>query len=505
MNALWHWLALPWYSSERVMRRFTLIIQALLMMGALLARWLVTPGDGGLLATLMPVAAASAFAWMFIGLRWLLVTRDVRALRLPRARRRITLALASLATQTLLLPTLLLVLLGLPAAASLMLLLALSALVLMWGLAPRWLVPLLGFVPAVLIFLAGAAGWPAPTDPGFALLGAQLAALGLCIVALRWRALLHIEETAFGRWSVPMVFLLRGQQGLLASSACAWSASGGTLSAAGLHALRVTDPSQPVRKLDLSAALRVFLGPPFAPHGRNARLRAWLAGLAIFVALEAMLWWALPQPLPRLLNAVALAWTALMGWLFSLRFLQFGMTRLTALFARGQAADLALLAHLPGLGTPQVCRSALLRVTLRVTAGRVLIAGGLLLALWWLLVGAPAAMPILAVMMLFYALAATAWTLAALSGRPIQDLKPAVIARLALLMVLLCALLVASGWLLLPAIAAIAHKPDSDPTVTHTLRLLVALGWAGAFAWMLAALRRNGRAFQRRPHPFLQR
>ena len=502
MNALWRWLVLPWYSSERVLRRFTLVIQALLMVGALLARWLVTPGDGGLLVTLTLVAAASAFAWMFIGQRWLLVTRDVRALRLPRARRRITLALASLATQTLLLPTLLLVLLGLPAAASLMLLLALSALILLWGLAPRWLVPLLGFVPAMLMFLAGPAGWPAPTDPGFALLGAQLAALGLCIVALCWRALLRIEETAFGRWSVPMVFLLRGQQGLLAPSACAWSASSGTLSIAGLHALRVTDPSQPVRKLDLSAVLRVFLGPPFAPHGRNARLRAWLAGLAIVVALEALLWWALPQPLPRLLNAVALAWTALMGWLFVL---QFGGMRLTAVFARGQAADLALLAHLPGLGTPQVCRSALLRVTLRVTAGRVLIAGGLLLALWWLLVEAPAAMPILAVMMLFYALAATAWTLAALSGRPIQDLKPAVIARQVLLMVLLCALLVASGWLLLPAIAAIAHKPGPDPTVTHTLRLLVALGWAGAFAWMLAALRRNGRAFQRRPHPFLQR
>ncbi len=502
MNALWRWLALPWYSRERVMRRFTLIIQALLMMGALLARWLVTPGDGGLLATLMLVATASAFAWMSIGPRWLLVTRDSRALRLPRARRRITLALASLATQTLLLPTLLLVLLGLHAAASLMLLLALSALVLMWGLAPRWLMPLLGFVPSVLIFLAGPAGWPAPTDPGFALLGAELAALGLCIVALRWRALLHIEETAFGRWSVPMVFLLRGQQGLLAPSACAWSASSRTLSVAGPHALRGADPSQPVRKLDLSAALRVFLGPPFAPHGRNARLRAWLAGLAIVVALEALLWWALPQPLPRLLNAVALAWTALMGWMFVLLF---GVTRLTALFARGQAADLALLAHLPGLGTPQVCRSALLRVTLRVTAGRVLVAGGLLLALWWLLVGAPAAMPTLAVMMLFYALAATAWTLAALSGRPIQGLKPAVIARLALLMVLLCALLVASGWLLLPTMAVLAHKPGPDSANIPIVRVLVALGWASAFAWMLAALRRNGRAFQRRPHPFLQR
>ena len=502
MKALWRWLALPWYSSERVLRRFTLIIQALLMMGALLARWLVTPGDGRFLATLMPVAAASAFTWMFIGQRWLLVTRDARALRLPRARRCITLALASLAMQTLLLPTLLLVLLGLPAAASLMMLLALSVLVLLWGLAPRWLVPPLSLVPTALILLADPAGWPAPTDPGFALLGAQLAALGLCIVALRWRALLRIEETAFGRWSVPMVFLLRGQQGLLAPSACAWPASSGTLSVAGLHALQVTDSSQPVRKPDLSAALRVFLGPPFAPHGRNARLRTWLAGLAIVVALEALLWWALPQPLPRLLNAVALAWTALMGWLFVL---QFGVTRLAALFARGQAADLALLAHLPGLGTPQVCRSALLRVTLRVTAGRVLIAGGLLLALWWLLVGGLAALPILAVMMLFYALAATTLTLAALCGRPIQGLKPVVIARLALLVVLLCALLVASGWLLLPAIAAIAHKPDSDPTVAHTLRLLVALGWAGAFVWMLAALRRNGRAFQRRPHPFLQR
>ncbi|WP_297901868.1 hypothetical protein [Metallibacterium sp.] len=502
MKALWRWLALPWYSSERVLRRFTLIIQALLIMGALLARWLVTPGDGGLLMTLMPVAAASAFAWMSIGQRWLLVTRDTHALRLPRARRRIILALASLATQTLLLPTLLLVLLGLPAAASLMMLLALSVLVLLWGLAPRWLVPPLSLVPTALILLADPAGWPAPTDPGFALLGAQLAALGLCIVALRWRALMHIEETAFGRWSVPMVFLLRGQQGLLAPSACAWSASSGTLSVAGLHALRGADPSQPVRKLDLSAVLRVFLGPPFAPHGRNARLRAWLAGLAIAVALEALLWWALPQPLPRLLNAVALAWTALMGWLFVL---QFGGMRLTALFARGQAADLALLAHLPGLGTPQVCRSALLRVTLRVTAGRMLVAGGLLLALWWLLVGAPAAAPILAVMMLFYALAATTWTLAALSGRSIQGLKPAVIARLALLMVLLCAVLVASGWLLLPTMAALARKPGPDSAIMPIVRVLVALGWAGAFAWMLAALRRNGRAFQRRPHPFLQR
>ena len=501
MSALWRWLALPWYSSERVLRRFTLVIQALLMVGALLARWLVPPGDGRLLATLMPVAAANAFAWMFIGQRWLLVTRDVRALRLPRARRRIILALASLATQTLLLPTLLLVLLGLHAVPSLMLLLALSALVLMWGLAPRWLVPLLGFVPAVLIVLAVPAGWPAPTDPGFALLGAQLAALGFCIVVLRWRVLLHIEETAFGPWSVPMVFLLRGQQGLLAPSACAWPASSGTLSVAGLHALRVTDPSQPVRKPDLFAALRVFLGPPFAPHGRGARLRVWLAGLALVVALEALLWWALPQPLPRLVNAAALAWTALMGWLLVL---QFGVTRLTALFARGQAADLALLAHLPGLGTPQVCRSALLRVALRVTAGRVLAAGGLLLALWWLLVGTPAAVPILAVMMLFYALAATTWTLAALSGRTIQGPKPAAIARQALLMVLLCALLVVSGWLLLPAIAAIVHKPDSNPAVTHSLRLLVALGWAGAFVWLLAALRRNLHSFHRRPHPFLQ-
>ena len=71
-------------------------------------------------------------------------------------------------------------------------------------------------------------------------------------------------------------------------------------------------------------------------------------------------------------------------------------------------------------------------------------------------------------------------------------------------MVLLCALLVVSGWLLLPAIAAIVHKPDSNPAVTHSLRLLVALGWAGAFVWLLAALRRNLHSFHRRPHPFLQ-
>ena len=506
MNALARWLQLPWYSAERMQRYFNAGMQAILLLAALLSSLLMPHGSGAHIVTLILIAASCAFNWMFVGARWLLVARDANALRLPHSHQRVASALASMATQTLLLPTVLLALLGLPALPALTLMLGMTAMALLWALATRWMVPLLGFVPAALLLLAGPAGWPSPTDPKFTLLGTELAALGLAIVTLRWRALMRADETGFASsWRKPMIFLLRGQLGIQGLSAgCAtYSNAHAGVNADGASKIRLPDSTG---QYDVSTLVRVLLGPPFAPRRRTGGdLRYWALGAVALLLVEFAAWLLVSPDTLRVLNAMVLLWTVMLAM-----FLVPAMAslRLFALFGGQPAAAVALLAHLPGLGDPSDARAMLLRTTVGVAIRWLAVAVLAIVALWLLLVGAPGFVALLLVAAAILATLTGATMLAALSGARLDRGTSQDIMRRGIYFALLAVLTITSSVALIPqAVALLAMQPaaktwaDQHPWIPAAFTL----AWSALWVFALAQLRRHWRRFRRRAHPFLQR
>lgn len=504
MNALVRWLRLPWYSAYRAQRAINLTLQALLLLAALLAHLLMQPGTGGHLVTLMLIAAGCAYNWMIPGAYWLLVARDARSLRLPHAHRRVASALASLAVQTLLLPTALLVLLGLHALPTLMLLLDMTAFVMLFSLVERWVSLLLVFAPSALILLCGLAGWSASTDPQFTLLGAELAVLGLAIIALQWRLLMRAKEPYFGRWRTPMVFRRRGHfgiQGLSAGCATYGNPHAGTNTQC---APRIALPKS-TGAHDAPTLVRVLLGPPFAPRRRTRNdLLYWALGVAALLLVELAGWLLLSPHSLRVLNAMVLLWTVMLATFFVPAK---ASARLFGLFGGQPAAAVALLAHLPGLGVAAQARALLLRATLGV--GLRWLAMGVLamIALWLLLVGAPAFVALLLVAAAFLATRTAATVLAALSGANLYPCSTRDIVRRGIYLALLTVLAVASSVVLIPqAMALLAQKPATATWAGQHpwIQVAFALAWSALWVFALTQLRRHGRRFQCRPHPFLQ-
>ncbi|MHB1991361.1 hypothetical protein [Metallibacterium scheffleri] len=350
MSAFWQWLRLPWLATLHTQRIFTLVVQLCLLIGALAARLLLAPGNGRLQIPLLLLAFAAGFWWMFVGARWLLVMQDARTLRLPHTRARDGSSLASAVAQMILMPAVLMACLGAPFASSALLLADVSLMALLWGLLPRYLALFAAFLPAAAIFLSGYLGWPSITDAAFAPLGAELAVLGLLLVALRIDQLRRAPDREYSRWTIPMALLLRGQQGVfeglprgpqcnLRSAAQRTASLDMDFDAWGKP--RAADPRTDCR------LIRMVLGPPFAPRRARIELRDWGLGIAAIAALELVGWRLLPLDMLRAINAVILLSLLALGlWLLP----ALASRRLITLFGKQPAAEVALLAHLPGLG-----------------------------------------------------------------------------------------------------------------------------------------------------------
>jgi len=509
MNALWQWLRLPWFATLRAARIFTLVLQLGLLAGALAAWFMLAIGDGRLQLPLMLLGAAAGYWWMSVGDGWLLlVVDDVAALRMPRTRGRTTSALASAITQTILAPAVLMVCLGAPLGSSALFIVDVSLLMLLWGLVPRYLAVFLGFVYAALIGLCSYLDWPSISDPAFAPLGAKLAAAGLLLVVLRTYQLRRTPDREYSRWTIPMALLLRGQQGVFAA-----------LASGKQHCLIGQAQRTPSLDVDFRAwethqhadprlsrrLVRMVIGAPFAPRRTLIELRHWGLGIAAVLALEFAGWMLLPLNVLRILNAVTLLWTVLMGvWFVP----ALASMRLAALFGRQPAAEVALLAHLPGLGDAAAARALLVRATLADGLRRYAVAVAATITAWLLLVGLPRVVPLLLVAALLPAALAGAAMLGALAGRNFDDSSAGILARRALFLAALAILVFTSSVKLIPLIILpLVHKPAEHLWAAQHpwIIAVLALPWGAVFVYALVQLRRNWRAFQRRPQPFMQR
>jgi hypothetical protein len=155
----------------------------------------------------------------------------------------------------------------------------------------------------------------------------------------------------------------------------------------------------------------------------------------------------------------------------------------------GAAAELPLLALLPGLGAPAAMRRHAVAACLLKPVGILLAA---LLAVW-VINGLQHASPTFALVALLFAgccvTLAVALVLGALGSKPVPGWMM-IAAAIALV-------------LLLGSSFGLADKADNSVHHAFMAWVLLGLAWLVALTWFGALARRGGRALHRRPHPFL--
>jgi hypothetical protein len=332
--------------------------------------------------------------------------------------------------------------------------------------------------------------------------------LGLLLVALRIDQLRRAPDREYSRWTIPMALLLRGQQGVFEGlprgPQCNLRGPAQRTASLDVDFDAWKKPRAADRRTDCRL-IRMVLGPPFAPRRARIELRDWGLGIITVAALELVGWRLLPLDMLRAINAVILLILLALG-----RGLlpALASRRLITLFGKQPAAEVALLAHLPGLGDALRARSLLLRATLGEGLRRYAIAVLLMIAAWLLLVGLPQIVPWLLVAALILAALMCLVMLGALAGLNFEDQSTRYIVRLAIYFGAFIPLLYISGGVLIPLITLpIAHKSTEHLLAIQFPSILAALAaaWSGVLVFALTGLHRNWRRFQRRPHPFMQR
>lgn len=504
MNAVAIALRGTWSSAERAMRWVFAAIFGVLFVAAMIvtAVWVRANPVHSALDLLPPILLmlpGVIFWWMIPGVRLLLVHRELRALRAPRALRGTLAALAASVLITAILPAAALTVVGAPFGSTLALLCDAIALALVWGLLPRYAGIAVSFVPSALIFAGIASDWHALNGPAFAVLGFEFAAIGALVALWRWRTLLNVEPGTCKSWRTPMVFLMRGQQGLLRGAlggGHAASAQNGT-------------PAGRVRIAYSSAALnpvavmRHMLGGVYAPVGYSERLRRLAPALGVFLLLEVMAVLFLPLRLFQIINQAIAAWTVCFG---ALLFPMFYVSRLTA--AGRSTETMSLLALLPGMGAPALARRHLLAATARPMLMQLLFAAGVLAAAWLAVGGDVRVLPVFVLMVLGTGLVTVALMLRALDSRALLGDGWRHATLLLAFSILAFALVLATNFGT-DFLALQAHHNADNMTFVHdhaaTLASALAASWALALMIATQHMCANWRTFQRRPHPFLQR
>ncbi|MHB8571235.1 MAG: hypothetical protein ACYC97_13700 [Metallibacterium sp.] len=489
-----------WSSAERAQRWFSAAIFGALFVAAIIVMALLARAnhvDGSVPPVLMMLGVF--FWWMICGGRLLLVHRDLRTLRAPHAGTSVLATLAACVLITAILPAAALTVVGAPFGSTLALLCDAIAVALTWWLMPRYVAIFFGFVPGALNFAGNALGWPAPNEPAFALLGFEFAALGALVVLWRWRALLDVEPGTCKSWRTPMVFLMRGQQGLLSGAlggGHAASAQNGT-------------PAGRVRIAYSSAALnpvavmRHMLGGVYAPVGYSERLRRLAPVMGVFLLLEVLAVLFLPLRLFQIINQMIVTWTVYFG---ALLFPMFFVSRLTAV--NRSTETMPLLALLPGMGAPALARRHLLMATARPMLMQLLLATGTLVAAWLAVGGDVRMIAVFVLVALGAGLVTVALMLHTLNSRALLGEGWRHATRLLAFSILAFALVLATNFGTdILTLQALHKSADMSFVRTHATVLAGALAASWALALLIATSRAhaNWRAFQRRPHPFAQR
>ncbi|WP_017461645.1 hypothetical protein [Dyella ginsengisoli] len=456
---------------------------------------LLWPGAKGGHIALLAFEGGVAYLWAFFMPASLLLARDARQLRIPRleAVAAAAVGLAALAT------------VGIGAALGKATLgetsaAALTALVLASGFAfsllPGPVAMLIGLLPAASDAARRVLPVPTLDDPRSTIWWAVAAAGFGVICAIRWHGLIRLDDREAERSSA-MVMRLRGK-----NATGHWAGSGAGVRTVDRRRpgwlqpeanLRRTGPAHPV------ASLRVALGGGFVPQTLRGLCRRGLtmAGpMLVFIAAMMLILATKPDATVSSLGVIyALGTPMLAGLAFMLAL---GLPLVSALTVRQRWStsqrELAVLGVLPGLGTPDRVRQALLRAAL----ARPVVINLLLTVAGWIiaqrmnlsviatlaLVGAP----------LLCLLAGVALTLDALGPQPLRGWALGLVCSALTIVVLISTI---TGML---ASQLRQGGPWAGSPALWSIYLAVALALTTVLGWIAA---RGARGMARQPHPFL--
>lgn len=410
----------PWIAAHTSVRWLALGMFGLCILGAIALEVMVPTAKGARIA-LIAYGTGTAFTWAFYMPACFLLAYDARRLRVPALERTAMQAVWFSAGATIALGTAIAAH-GLGAATSAALIALTSAAGFAFSLLPRYLSVFVGFLPALGQFLQRVVPvFPGLTDSRAPLWYGAMAALFALACMLRWHQLMTGGAERSGL-SSSLVMQLRSNGGM-----GGW----GSARQAGANQLirqrpawlqpeadlRHTGPISPV------ISLRVALGGWYVPQTWRGVFRqglavTWPIGMFALVMLMTRASDGHPDRWKDLLEGFAKGMSGVLCVTASL-----GAPLISALMLRQRWStpqrELALLAVLPGLGTAEQARGALLRAALvRPVAINLILAiaaSGVAAALH---LGTLAALAVVAGPLLCAA-AGVALSLDALSGHPL--------------------------------------------------------------------------------------
>ncbi len=485
----------PWIAAHASMRWLALGLFGLCIVGAI-ALDVTLPAAKGARIALIAYGAGTAFTWAFYMPACFLLAYDARRLRIPGLERAAMQAIWLSAAATIALGTAFAAH-GLGAATSAALIALTSAAGFAFSLLPRYLSVFVGFLPALGQFLQRVVPvFPRLGDPRAPLWYGAMAVLFTLACVLRWRQLMAGGAEPSGL-SSSLVMQLRSNGGM---------GNWGSVRQAGTNQLirqrpawlqpeadlRDTGPASPV------TTLRVALGGWFVPQTwrgmfRQALVVAWPIGMFALVMLMTRAGDGHPGRWKDVLEGFAMGMGGVLCLTASLGAPLIGALVLRQRWSTPQR-ELALLAVLPGLGTPQQARGALLRAALiRPVAINLLLALGAYVVAVALHLSALAALAVVAGPLLC-AGAGVALSLDALGGHPLPGWGLGLICSVVAIVVF------TTGF---TALIASQLRQDGTWSTSPTL-------WSSFIGMMLLVTamlvwigRRGARALLAQPHPFL--
>lgn len=488
-------LATPWRVTHRSLRWLGGTVGLLLCVAAL-ACGLFVHGRHGWRFGVALYAFGAAYFWLCVMACLLLVCVDARRMRLPGIQRMVVASLLLYALITVAVPLAMFVPVG-GDAATIALVAALAASVgLLATLLPRYLVMLVGFLPALAIGARHVIHVPFPGQPGFAVLGSALLLVFVVVDIVRWRQLLCADatpETGLGSTMV-MQYRRNGAMG----GAWADMARAGTGDSRSMR--QRTGNAQPAVRLagigpqSPVLAMRVALGGAYAPLSLRGHWRRFARlGLPLLLFIPVMAIMQAGEAHGDVLHEVMqgvyinlMLWLGVMG----------GMTVMVMgcllpwVRWRRANAELPLLALLPGLGDTASQRRDLLRAALArpLTMQTLLLA--LVLAAALAVHGGPLVMAFLTLTQLGCATTIVAMACCTFGHTPLPGWG------MAMLLTGIAVLAFASSFV--PSLLTVSGKEIGGGTLCA-----LAAGWAAAAVALLWLGRRGWHGLQRQPHPFM--
>lgn len=485
----------PWIAAHASMRWLALGLFGLCILGAI-ALEVMLPAAKGARIALIAYGTGTAFTWAFYMPACFLLAYDARRLRIPGLERAAMQAVWFSAGATTALGTAIAAH-GLGAATSAALIALTSAAGFAFSLLPRYLSVFVGFLPALGQFLQRAVPvFSGLTDPRAPLWYGAMAVLFALACMLRWHQLMTGGAERSGL-SSSLVMQLRSNGGM-----GGW----GSARQAGANQLirqrpawlqpeadlRHTGPVSPV------TSLRVALGGWYVPQTWRGVLRqslavTWPICMFALVMLITRAGDGHPDRWKDVLEGFAKGMSGVLCVTASL-----GAPLISALMLRQRWStpqrELALLAVLPGLGTAEQARGALLRAALvRPVAINLILAIGASGVAVALHLSALAALAIVAGPVLC-AVAGVALSLDALGGHPLPGWGLGLVCSVVAIVVF------TTGFTALIA----SELRQGGAWGTSPMLWSVFIGMVLLVAAMLAWIgRRGARAVLAQPHPFL--